>query len=152
MRSLYRRRLNPDLAAVPFDRLAADGQADSRSFVLVACVEPLKRLKDLLRILRRNADPVVFDAKNPMLPFVFRCQTNLRRPAAGELQCVADQILIELGEQPGVAPLFRQRVAFDLGAGPLNSDLQRVNRAESADLQRNQLSFQVRPSGARKLE
>jgi len=77
---------------------------------------------------------------------------NLRPLPAGELQRVADQILIELGEQPRVGPLFRQRVAFDLGAGPLNGDLQSVNRVAGAGLQRNEISFQVRPSRARKLE
>lgn len=71
MGPLSRCRLYPDLATVPLNRLAADGQADSRSLVLVPGMKPLKRLEDLLCILRRNADPVVFNAKNPMLTLLF---------------------------------------------------------------------------------
>ena len=46
---------------MPFDDLAADGQADSRSLVLGAAVKALENRENLLGVDLVKADPVIFD-------------------------------------------------------------------------------------------
>ena len=60
-RTLTGRAAGRDRAAVPFDDLAADGQADSRALVLRAAVKALENRENLVGVDLVEADPVIFD-------------------------------------------------------------------------------------------
>src|SRR5579884_52793 len=85
---------NPDAAVVSLDDALADGQADAGTGILVARVQPFKKPKDQLAVLRLNADAVVGDRKKPVAGLILRANVNHRRPErAAVFDGVADQVL-----------------------------------------------------------
>src|SRR5581483_4786870 len=81
-------RLDPDAAAVTFDHLPADGQADARARVFRAGVQALEDEEDPLGVLRRDADAVVADGEHPFPPPAGRPDVHVRRPVRAELDGV----------------------------------------------------------------
>ena len=53
--------LDPDPAAVIFDHLLDDGEADARTGIIVLLMQPLKDHKDPVEIFGADADSVVLD-------------------------------------------------------------------------------------------
>src|SRR2546423_13187731 len=65
-RALTDAGLGPDTAAMAFDGLLADGQADSRAGILGCRVRALKDAKDALGIGGVHADTVVAHGEDPV--------------------------------------------------------------------------------------
>ena len=81
-----------------FYDLAADGQADAGTGVILAGMEPLKHLKNTFKVLWLDADPVILDGKDPIVPTQPGADLNLRLALVAVFNGVSDQILKELGE------------------------------------------------------
>src|ERR1039457_557517 len=107
-RARSRLRLNPDSAAVALDNLFADRQPNTIAGIFGARVQTLKDYKNILRTLRRNSDPVIAHAKQPVPVGFFSLHGNQRRFFAAELDGVSDQILNHLSHLCAVGPDFRK--------------------------------------------
>ena len=70
-RAAHRLGLHPDSPALLLENPLTDREADPRSLVLAAPMQPLKNHEDALEVLRIDADPVIGDGENPL---------RLRRP------------------------------------------------------------------------
>jgi hypothetical protein len=93
---LSRFRLHPDLASVPLDDFATDGQSNARALVFSTTVQPHERLEDLLGILGLDADTVIFNPKDLVLFPFLEGQLDDRKRISGEFQSITDKILVEL--------------------------------------------------------
>src|SRR6185437_3924329 len=92
--------LDRDVAAVPFDDLLADGQADAGAGKLFPLVQPLEHAKNLFKVLRINSQSVVFHRKHP---FIFSAagdgDMHLGNAAGAlVLDGISDQVLEQLNE------------------------------------------------------
>src|SRR5437016_11788365 len=83
-------RCDPYSSAILLDDLAADGQADSVAGILGAGVQPLKYDKDILAILRRNADAVVGNGEYPFVLLPLSGDLNLRSFWPAKFNGIAD--------------------------------------------------------------
>src|SRR5688572_21065498 len=95
--------LDPDAPLMSFDNLLADGQANSRSGILLLAVQPLEYNEDALEVLLRNANPIVAHGKLPLGTLLNDADVNLRPGIAAKLHRVADQILEQLCQLNDVA-------------------------------------------------
>ena len=121
MRTVSRRRFNPDLTAVTLDGLAAYGQTDAGTFVFAASVQAFERREDLLGVFGLDADPVVLYSEN-QLPVSALCrQVNVRSLGARELQRIREQVLIELRQHGSVSPHLGKLIADDFSLAFLYS-------------------------------
>src|SRR6266511_618258 len=88
-------RLDPDLAAVALEDLAADGEADPAPGDDRAPLEAPKHREDLVALVGRHAGPVVGDADDPLAVPLLRRDLDVAGP---ELRGVADEVLEDLAE------------------------------------------------------
>src|SRR6185437_12306579 len=105
---------DPDTAAVPFDDLLAQRQADPRAWIRFARVQALEDDKDALGILSVEADAVVRNGEQILRTVPLRADTHQRRRVATELDRVADQVLKDLAQLGWVAQQHRQRPDLNL--------------------------------------
>src|SRR5580704_9537995 len=92
--------VQPDLAAIVLDDLAAHSKSDAGARVGSPVVQPLEDHEDTIRVLGLDADSVVGDREQPeavVLP-VHRDPDD-RRAVPTELDRVADQVLEERRQQ-----------------------------------------------------
>ena len=123
-------RFHPNLSAVTFDRLTADGQPDPGPLIFITPMQALERSKNLLVVLEFDANSIIAHTKSPLLIRSFTGQMDLRPPAGlGELESVADQVLIQLREQGCIAQYVRQRLARDLGPRSFDLHLHGLKRS-----------------------
>src|SRR5215203_2855617 len=104
-RALPGRALRADGAAVPFDDLVADRQADTCALILRSAVQPVKRQEDALGVLAVEADAVVLDVDFG-LPGRAAQGIHLhdgRLAWSVEFERVADEVLEDLTHLHGVA-------------------------------------------------
>ena len=64
-------RFHPNLPTVTIYYTTADGQSNTCSGFVLLIVQPFEYFKDLLEMLRVNANTVVADGKDPVLPAAF---------------------------------------------------------------------------------
>src|SRR2546427_1058003 len=83
-------RCDPYSSAILLDDFAADGQADSVARIFGAGVQPLKYDKDILAILRRNADAVVGNGEYPFVLLPLSGDLNLRSFWPAKFNGIAD--------------------------------------------------------------
>jgi len=153
MRSASRLGLHPDPPAVTLDNLSTNGQTDPRTLILVAPMQAIEGGENLLVIFRFDPDPVVAHAEEPLTLLTLADQVYLRLAAPfGELEGVAEEILIHLGEQGRVAQHVRQRIAGDFGPALLNLNVQGAQRLIRGLTQGDPFSPQCRPPRAGKGE
>src|ERR1700675_3995940 len=60
-------RLDPDLPAIVLNDLLTDFQTNSVARIFGPAVQALEDNKNIFRVLRRNADPLIAHAEQPML-------------------------------------------------------------------------------------
>ena len=101
-------RVYPDLPAAALDDLLADGQTNSVARIFGPGMQPLKHNKNIFRMLRRNPDPVIAHAEQPLGPRVLGLHGNRRRFFSAKLDRVANQILENLDYLRPVRPHRRQ--------------------------------------------
>src|SRR5216684_1028702 len=109
-------RLHPDPAAVAFNDLFADGQANAVSRVFRAGVQALEHDKNVFRELWRNSDAVIVHAELPSMSGFFSLHGNHWRLLPAELDGVPDQILEELRQLCPVGPHHGKRIVGDHSA------------------------------------
>jgi hypothetical protein len=106
-------RLDPDLPAIVLNDLLTDCQTNSVARVFGPGVEALEDDKHILRVFRRNADPVIAHAEQPLLARFLGLHGNRRRFPA-KLERVPDQILDTtfglVPEQNPLPPLLTYRL------------------------------------------
>src|SRR5205085_4707836 len=91
-RSLPGLRFHPYPAALSFDDLLADRQADSAAGIFSPGMQALEDRKDHVRMLGINADAVVGHREHPFLACLAGTDMNLRRIRSVELNGVSNQI------------------------------------------------------------
>src|SRR5439155_312740 len=124
-------RCDPYSSAILLDDLAADGQADSVAGILGAGVQPLKYDKDILAILRRNADAVVGNGEFPFVLLPLSGDLNLRSFWPAKFNGIADQVLKYLRDLRGIRQDNRQVIVGDLCLTLADRDLKIGNGALS---------------------
>ena len=162
-------RVNPNLAAVPFDDLLHDRQPDAGAAAeLVAGVQSLENLKDRLVKLLRNADAVVAHVKRPSddrYPSIaaggscsareFRRIADLD-PRVGlvvVLHRVGDQVAKHLAEPDPIAMDRRQRSRdAELDLPLVEHDPQRVDDFRHELVEVGLPNCEVLPADARELQ
>jgi len=85
------------------DNLFRDGQADTRSWVFLLMMEPLKDLKNLCQVLGSNANAVVLHGKAGLTLVFLGRDVDARRRLAVELERVVDKVIKYLGQLGWVA-------------------------------------------------
>src|SRR5262252_6044669 len=91
-------RVDPDVAAVEVDDLAAQGQADAGPRVGLARVQPLEDHEYPLGVGRGDADPVVAASERPdaVITLLSRDPDHRVLVKAPELDRIGDQVLEQL--------------------------------------------------------
>jgi len=107
-------RLDPDLPAIVLNDLLTDCQTNSVARVFGPGVEALEDDKNILRVFRRNADPVTAHAEQPLLARFLGLHGNRWRFFPAKLDRVPDQILDTtfglVPEQNPLPPLLTYRL------------------------------------------
>src|SRR5215472_18626436 len=93
-------RVDPDVAAVEVDDLAAQGQADAGPWIGLARVQALEDHEYPLGVSRGDADAVVAAGERPdPVTLLSRDPDHRVLVKAPELDRVGDQVLEQLGQQ-----------------------------------------------------
>src|SRR5664279_1049007 len=109
---------------MPLHDLPADCKPYASPLVLLPAMQPLKDRKNALEILRRYADTVVADRKDPFVLVPFSRNVNTRCPVFAKLDRIADKILEQLSKLGAVPHHFGQRVSFHHSPALFNNCLQ----------------------------
>src|SRR2546423_860188 len=107
--------VDPDAAAMEFDDLLAQRQADARPGIELLGVEPLEDDEHPLGIGLLDADTVVRHPERPLTVVLGGGDLDAGRGVTAELEGVGDHVLEEGGQE--------RRVALDGRQGPLADDL-----------------------------
>ena len=107
----------PDSSAVSLNNFLAQRQANARSGIFLAGVQPLENHKYTLGILRLDANAVVFYDELPSMACMAGTDVDLRWKVAAELDGVAYEILEQLPKLDWVDMDRRQGVGSDFSAG-----------------------------------
>jgi hypothetical protein len=110
------------------DDFLANSKAYPRAWIVRTRMKTLKNLKNAVVILWVDADPVVADRKNPMVPVLPGVHVNARRPVTAKLDGIADDILKELQHLRRIHGELRQGLVSDNGPSFLNARLEIVDR------------------------
>ena len=97
----FRRR--PNSSAEPFHVLAADGQPQARSGILLLRVKASKGGEHVRKKLRRDADAIVANGKLPSLRLPVHRYVDLAALLAPVLQRIRDEILNRLQQERAIA-------------------------------------------------
>jgi len=76
-----------------FYNSSADSQTDTRAWIFVPAMEPLKDSENGVEILRLDADPVVLHREEPRGRLFSRREVDVRRLLATEFDGVSDEVL-----------------------------------------------------------
>src|SRR5665213_2823963 len=89
----------PNFPAMKFHGLLAHSQTQAGPLIFIAVMKPLEEAKNLGKITRFYADPVVLDPKKPFVFTFFRAHLHLGRTVFAKLQGVPYQVLEKLSQQ-----------------------------------------------------
>src|ERR1019366_4419432 len=97
------------------DNLLTDGQTNSVARIFGPRVQALEHGKNALRKLRRNADPVIAHAEQPLAAGFLGLHGNRRRLLAAEFDRVLNQILKDLCDLRERSPIRSSSVPRSAG-------------------------------------
>src|SRR5262249_28174488 len=96
--SLFRRGFDPDVSAMPFDDLFANGQTDAGAGEIGLVMKALEDDKYFVKELRIDTDAVVGNRKLPVSVLFLRTDADHWRPVRMIFQRIAQQVLKQLGQ------------------------------------------------------
>src|SRR6266511_2381108 len=82
--------LDPDSSAVTLHDLLGDGEANAAAGIIMPIVQALKDQKDALEVLRLNANAIILDPEQPLIPLLLCPHVDSNRAVAAELNRIAD--------------------------------------------------------------
>jgi hypothetical protein len=91
--ALVRLGLDPDSPAELFDNLLANRQTEAGAGVLGFAVQTFAESEDSLPVLRFDADAVVANCEQPVVPFPLDTDVYFDRPVSAKFQGISDQVL-----------------------------------------------------------
>src|SRR3954451_16663011 len=94
-------RFHPDASVVLLDDPLADRETDTRTRD-IATVQSFEDAEDLLCVFHMEADAIVGDTNDPLMPLQRRVDLDSGRIACAVLYGVGDQILEQLPELAGI--------------------------------------------------
>lgn len=113
-------RFHPDATSMTLDDLTAKRQADSRPWILLTSVQPVKYSKDLLHLSEWDADAIVSNGESPLLPDGFSIDMDTRRIGTPKSKRIGDEMAKDHG--PMAAVYSQRRQWSDLELGPRGGD------------------------------
>src|SRR5216684_3443540 len=143
-------RLHPDPAAIAFNDLFADGQANAVSRVFRAGVQALEDNEDVFRELWRNSNSVIAHGELPSLSGSFSLHGNHWRLLPAELDGIPDQILEDLRQLRAVGPHHGKRIMGDHSATLLDGGRQNLQYIGHDSIAVDRPGGGVVPADARK--